>query len=166
MIGLPNISLSDIIVFTTGFHFGSLAGAATGILTWMVYGAINPFGFSFPIWMATMAGEAIFGFVGGILGRSALEEPEGESCNLNYNLEMALWGFLLTLIYDLLTNIVYAITFGMPILLALATGWMAPPWFGPLHEGSNAILFFLGVGPLSKAINGIKGEKYVGVLKS
>ena len=151
LIGLPNVSLMDLIVFVTGVSFGVFTGAATGILTWMVYGILNPFGFSFPIWVATMMGEAVFGIVGGFLSKKA----SGEF--YHSNLEMALWGFILTFIYDLFTNVVYAVTFGVPIFYALATGWLVPPWFGILHEGSNMVLFLLATNPLIRAINSIKG---------
>lgn len=157
LIGLPNISLMDLIVFVTGFRFGVFAGAATGILTWMIYGTLNPFGFSFPMWVATMMGEAVFGIVGGFLGKNASGEFWGGSYHSNYNFEIALWGFILTFTYDLFTNVVYAATFGVPIFFALATGWLVPPWFGILHEGSNTILFLLATNPLIRAINSIKG---------
>jgi len=157
LIGLPNIKLMDLIVFVTGLRFGVIVGASTGILTWMVYGALNPFGFSFPIWVATMTGEATFGIVGGFLSKNASGEIRGFSLHSNYNLETALWGFILTFAYDLFTNIVYAATFGVPIFFALATGWLVPPWFGILHEGSNTILFLLATNPLIRTINSIKG---------
>lgn len=153
LIGLPNINLMDIVVFTTGYIYGIPIGVAIGVLSWFVYGAINPLGFNVQIWIATMIGESIFGIAGGILGRRN-SNPEKV---LRFNLEMGLCGLTLTLIYDLLTNTVYAITFNIPIPAAIVSGWIFPPWFGILHEASNLILFFSAVYPLTKSIGRLRG---------
>ena len=68
LIGLPNINLMDIVVFVTSFVFGIPIGVAVSILSWSIYGIINPLGFVLPIWISTIIGESLFGFVGGILG--------------------------------------------------------------------------------------------------
>jgi len=157
LIGLPNVKVADLIVFVAGFCFGSMAGAATGALTWIVYGVLNPLGFSFPVWISTIVGEAIYGIVGGIIGMAHSGKLRAGSRVSACSLEMALWGFILTFIYDLITNVVFALTFGIPIIYALATGWLVPPWFGILHEGSNTILFSLAAIPLIRVIKNIKG---------
>ncbi|MCB2173372.1 hypothetical protein KQH65_11595, partial [archaeon] len=54
MIGTVNIKFMDLIVFTAGYLLGSSLGATTGILVWLVYGVVNPFGFSLPVWVATI----------------------------------------------------------------------------------------------------------------
>ena len=56
LIGLPNINLMDIVVFVTSFVFGTPIGVAVGILSWSIYGFINPLGFILPIWLATVIG--------------------------------------------------------------------------------------------------------------
>jgi len=148
LIGIPNVKIMDLIAFSTGFVFGSYIGALTGVLAWAVYGVINPFGFSLPILWATMAGEAIFGAVGGLVGKA---QPDMANV-FKFSVEMALWGFVLSVSYDLLTNIVFALTFGASILEAFVTGWLMPPWFGFLHEASNTLLFLSAVRPTVKAI--------------
>jgi hypothetical protein len=157
LIALPNIKIMDLVVFTTGFMFGIPVGAITGVLAWIVYGIINPFGFSFPIWLSTMAGEAVFGIVGGILGRINYKTPEKAFNVFRFSLEMGLWGLILTIVYDLLTNIVFAVVFDVPIVAAIVMGWFVPPFFGILHEGSNFILFFSAVYPLTKIIRTFRG---------
>ena len=42
LIGLPNIKVMDLVVFVSGFVFGTFIGATTGILAWTLYGVINP----------------------------------------------------------------------------------------------------------------------------
>ena len=157
LIGLPNIKVMDLIVFAAGFVFGTLIGATTGALTWIVYGTLNPLGSNFPIWLSTMVGETIFGIVGGILGRLEYRNLE-DIYNFRFSLEMGLWGLVLTVFYDLLTNIVFAITFKVPMIAAIVTGWFIPPWFGFLHEVSNLLLFFVAVHPLIRAIRKVRGS--------
>lgn len=155
LIGLPNIKVMDVIAFSSGFVFGPYIGALIGALAWAVYGVINPFGFSLPILLATMTGEAMFGAVGGLVGKT---QPNMNNM-LRFSVEMGLWGFILSVSYDLLTNVVFALTFGVSILQAIVTGWLMPPWFGFLHEASNTLLFLSAVHPTVKAIErGRKGE--------
>jgi len=157
LIGLPNIKIMDLVVFVTGFVFGAPMGVATGVLAWAVYGTINPFGFNLPVWLSTVAGETIFGIGGGILGRINYKNPEKPFNIFRFSLEMGLWGLILTIIYDLFTNIVFAVAFKVPIVAAIVAGWFIPPWFGILHEVSNLILFFSAVYPLTKAIRTLRG---------
>lgn len=159
LIGLPNINLIDFIVFTIGLNFGVPIGVLTGILAWTVYGTMNPLGFNFPIWLSTITGEAIFGFVGGVLRKNIFKTRENRFQVLRFSLEISLWGLLLTILYDLLTNIVYANVFGIPLAAAIVSGWLIPPWFGILHELSNMILFLTCVYPLTKAIMNLRGGK-------
>ena len=157
LIGIPNVKIMDLVVFATGFVFGAPIGAATGALTWMVYGIINPLGFSLPLWLSTMIGEAAFGIVGGILGRINYKASEKTFSVFRFSLEMGLWGLILTIIYDLFTNIVFAVTFGLPVIAAIVTGWFIPPFFGILHEASNFVLFFSALYPLTKGIRTFRG---------
>jgi hypothetical protein len=157
LIGLPNIKIMDLVVFITGFIFGASIGATTGALVWMVYGAINPFGFSFPVWLSTMVGEAVFGIVGGILGRISYKTAEKNFNVFRFSLEMGLWGLVLTIIYDLFTNIVFTVVFDVPLVTAIVVGWFIPPFFGILHEASNFILFFSVVYPSTKVIRTFTG---------
>lgn len=161
LISLPNINMMDLIVFVTGFVFGAPIGMATGIISWFIYGAINPLGFYTPIWLSTMAGEAVFGFAGGILGRINQKNPGSTTSIFRFRVEMGLWGLILTIIYDLFTNVVYAVSFQIPIVAAIVSGWFIPPWFGILHEASNLFLFSSTVHPLINAIKTIRGGEKV-----
>lgn len=157
LIGLPNVNVMDLVVFVTGFVFGAPMGVATGVLAWFVYGTINPLGFNVPIWLATMGGEAAFGVVGGVLGRISYKDAGKPFNAFRFSCEMALWGLIVTIVYDLFTNLVYAFSFKIPIVAAIVAGWFLPPWFGILHEVSNLLLFFFAVYPLTKAIRTLRG---------
>ncbi|MCW4038043.1 MAG: hypothetical protein NWF13_04835 [Candidatus Bathyarchaeota archaeon] len=157
LIGLPNVNVMDLIVFVTSYVFGVPIGVTTGVLARAVFGSINPLGFNLLIWVSTVLGGTVFGVVGGILGRMT-SEPTGKPFNLfRFNLEMGLWGLVLTILYDLFTNIAFAVAFKVPIAAAIVSGWLLPPWFGILHAASNVLLFFFAVYPLTNAIRTFRG---------
>jgi len=144
MIGIPNVKFMDLFVFVSGYSVGSLAGILVGCFTWLVYGTLNPYGFSLPILVATSLGESVYGLVGGLSNKFRLTVPDlSRAGNREYwicNVKIALLGFFLTFFYDLFTNIVSAITVGLPISVVLING--IP--FAILHEGSNVAFFFFG----------------------
>jgi len=154
-ISLLNFKLMDVIVFIAGLCFGAPVGMTVGALCWVIYGTLNPYGFALPVWIATIAGESIYGLAGGLIGRATLRGGSGKP--LPGKAEMALWAALLTLVYDLFTNIVFAYTFGVPLIAAIATGWLIPPWFGVIHTVSNMILFSVGAAPVARAVMSLRG---------
>jgi len=136
LIGVANFKIMDLLVFVSGFVFGPLIGASVGILVWAVYGVLNPYGFVPQIWIATMLSESMYGVAGGLLGKSlSIVSTSGNRAGLS--MLFGAMGFLLTLIYDLITNIAFALTFNVPIIAALIAG--IP--FAIIHEMSNAALF-------------------------
>jgi len=148
LIGVANVKFMDLIVFTAGFIMGPTMGASTGVMVWLVYGTINPYGFSLPILGATMLGEAVYGVAGGVYGKGS--KP------LGYGIDpwAAVMGFTLTFVYDIFTNIVSAYTAGIPVAVGLMTG--IP--FMLAHVLSNTMFFGLGFKPLSSSIKKVLGE--------
>ena len=146
LIGVVNVKFMDLIVFVAGFTFGPLTGASVGVLTWLIYGTLNPYGFSLPILVATSLGESLYGVVGGLLGGRSRNIMGG---GFSTNVKFAIIGFLLTFIYDIVTNVVSAISVGIPLTAAMVTG--IP--FAIAHEVSNAAFFFVGASPLVSAID-------------
>ena len=148
LIGVINVKFMDLIVFVCGYAFGSLVGGSVGVLTWLVYGTINPYGFSLPIQVTTCLGEGLYGIVGDLFSRVEADAEE-ERCHLGFvQPKFAIVGFLLTFVYDIFTNIVSGIVIGIPLVVALASG--IP--FAFAHEFSNTVLFLVGVMPLVSAI--------------
>ena len=145
MLGIVNVKFMDLIVFIAGYVFGAVIGVSIGVLTWLVYGTLNPYGFSIPILIATASGESIYGLVGGLLGKNSNLHDHTKLTN---NLKFAITGFLLTFIYDQYTNIVAGLSVGLPIHVALISG--IP--FSLIHEFSNAVFFFVGASPAISAI--------------
>jgi hypothetical protein len=161
MMPLYNIKLMDIIVFLGGFLFGPLAGGLIGILSWTVYGTLNPMGFSLPILFATMFSESIYGVAGGAIGK-VLAKPD---INLKSGARSLCFffgalGLLLTLSYDVVTNIVFGYVNNWSILFSVLTGFIP---FGLAHELSNAFFFGVGCVPAMGALLKAFGGKTLGV---
>ena len=144
LIPAENVKLMDLIVFIVGFVGGPLAGAATGALTWSVYGTINPNGGVFlPVWISTMFGETFYGAVGGFFGRRLSMKAEIQP-KFRLNVLFGLVGLCLTFVYDMLTSFAHAFAFGLslsPAPFALFLLFSAP--FLIAHELSNLAFFSL-----------------------
>ncbi|MDK2464425.1 MAG: hypothetical protein QI223_06620 [Candidatus Korarchaeota archaeon] len=146
MIGIPNVKLMDSIVFIAGLSLGLIDGVAVATLTWLIYGFFNPYGFIPTIWIATIVGEWMYALAGW-LSRSltAGKRPP--------RVILAALGFSTTLAYDLLTNVVFALTFGFPVEAALIAG--IP--FALLHELTNAAAFSILVPKAEAAVGALLG---------
>ena len=157
LVGVLNVNVMDIIVFITGLVFGPIMGMSVGALSWIIYGVINPYGFSLPILLATAGMETVYGLVGGLMGRK--KEGISEESSILSGFKYAIIGFMLTFAYDLVTNLVMAATFGIEWSVALISGI---PW-AIAHELSNSVLFFIGVIPSVKGIYRVIPEMKVNV---
>ena len=150
LIGVVNVKFMDLIVFVSGIIFGPLVGASVGVLTWLVYGTLNPYGFSLPILAATCIGESLYGIIGGLLGNRPVQNNYDKAGGRLWfiNAKFAIVGFLLTFGYDLFTNIVSGLVVGIPLSVVLISG--IP--FAIAHEVSNTAFFFIGASPLIRAM--------------
>ena len=153
MVGFFNIKLMDFLVFIGGFLFGPIVGASIGVLSWLVYGTLNPYGFVPQVWLATMLSETVYGVVGGFLGKK-LTSTDFEGHHLKLGIFFATMGFLPTVVYDLITNIAYAISFDVPIIVAVVVG--AP--FTVIHQVANAAIFGLFSVPAITTLRGFVGR--------
>ena len=163
LLWIPNVKFMDLFVFISGYTMGGVSGALVGVLSWLVYGTINPYGFNLPTLIATCIGESLYGIAGGLSEKLGLRISFGQSHVKERkfwkeSLGLGIIGFLLTFIYDLFTNIVTAIIFEIPLFVWIVAG--IP--FAIIHESSNFLLFFLVGGLLIntiRKITSIGGEK-------
>ena len=160
LISLPQVKIMDFIVFLGGFFLGSAYGAAIGILSWIIYGAINPYGFVPQIWLATMLSESIYGLLGGFIS-GKLSKNDINSSYFSLGIFFGVLGFISTFIYDLITNIVFAVTFDVPILVAI---FMGTP-YTLLHQFCNTALFGLGFIPTVTILEKLMGGVWFGILE-
>ena len=144
---IPNVELSSVMVFLSGFLFGPFIGAFVGLIAMSIYQLWNPWGaFNPPIGLAVIGCTILIGIIGGILGRALkrLAYPDNR-----WLLLPSLFGILLTLFFDLVTNFAYSISFGPPFIVTIATGFP----FMAIHVVTNAILFGLLTEPVSMAVD-------------
>jgi uncharacterized membrane protein len=156
LISFYNVKLMDMIVFVSGFCFGPAVGAATGSICWAVYGPINPYGFSLHVWVATVVGESIYGLVGGLLGKSMRRSLTTESTGRSIDnlVFFGAFGVILTLVYDVITNIAFGYLNNWNILFSVVSGFVP---FGVMHVASNAFFFGVGCRPAITAVLEVTG---------
>ena len=147
---IPNIELITVIVFLSGVHLGIGWGGLVGLTAMGIYSGLNPMGsgLSFPpLFLMQILGMAIAGIIGGLVRPLII----GKKINLFLIAGLAIMGFIITLMYDLLTLLAYPMTAGLGfsgILAALFKGL----GFTLLHEISNAVVFTVTVPPVLRYI--------------
>jgi hypothetical protein len=137
----PNIEATSLITFTSGFVLGSRIGGLVGGFTEAVSSLFNPLGPApMPIFVGQVGCMMLIGVVGGVMGRFS---DGTETSTLNRSLMMGAAGLYLTIIYDLVTNLGFALSYGTPYEIALIAGLA----FMIIHVSTNT-LFFGAVGPV------------------
>jgi uncharacterized membrane protein len=150
MLPLPNVKLMDTIVFTTSLVFGFTQGAAVAAITWLIYGILNPLGYSLPILFTVILSEMIYAYAGYLLGKTKYGRSTG-AANIERIFVFGFVGLVSTLAYDLATNAVSGLLAYNSIWLGLATMNFPIP-LGIIHEASNLIFFALVVPILTKIL--------------
>jgi energy-coupling factor transport system substrate-specific component len=137
---IPNVELITLAVFLGGVVTGAWSGFAIGALAEVVFSLLNPLGPAFPLVFAVQIfGMGVAGAAGGLLApRLARMSGRGRA------LVLAVAGFLITLHFDVVTNLALGIHLG-PVLPTLIGGLA----FSMIHLGANTLGFaVLGVGGL------------------
>jgi len=147
----PNVEFTSLICFLTGFLFGAPFGALLGALTMFINGFLSPWGFAGIIMPFQMLGMALMGFAGGVY-RKLLGNDFSISKSLSF--ESACLAAFLTLIYDVITNVGYAVLFNLEIIIVLITG----VWLSIIHVVSNTVLFWAAFHRLIKIVGSLAGE--------
>jgi hypothetical protein len=133
LLQIPNVEFFTFVVFSSGYLLGILEGGVVGGLSILIYTTFNPYGFPpLPIALAQVFSMIFIGIFGGLIFKAGLVIL----IKLSTLILMGLVGVILTLIYDVLTNLAVAYVVGqfIPVMLA------AMP-FSLIHIGSNAIIF-------------------------
>lgn len=149
----PNIELTSFICFLTGFLFGSIPGLFVGTLTMFLNGFLSTYGFAGTVILPfQIIGMGVIGLAGGVYRKSL-----GKNLNSKRQLQLEICSLasFLTVFYDLITNMAFAVQFGVNFLLALVMG----SWFMALHNISNIVVFGAAFLPLTKIIGNLTGEK-------
>jgi hypothetical protein len=141
----PNLEFASLITFVTGVVVGGFTGAVLGGLVMFVNGFLSPYGFGGIVIPLQMLGMALIGFIGGLFTKF------GKRGVIRLCVEAAVIGAILTIIYDIITNVGFAIMFSVPIVPTLIAGIV----FSFMHITYNTILFGFLVVPLSHVMQNI-----------
>jgi hypothetical protein len=131
---IPNIETFSLALFLSGLFLGWFNGAAAAAVAGIIFIFFNPGG---PQPVIIVGLTQVLGFIFFALSGGALRNTILKSGSVGRAvLILAVCGFILTLWYDLSTNLVFALTFGpfWPTMIAGIT-------FGATHLLSNTILF-------------------------
>ena len=147
---IPNIELITVVVFLSGLYLGIWWGGLVGMTTMAIYSGMNPMGsgLSFPpLFAMQIIGMSLTGIIGGLVRPFFFVKQ----FNVFLISSLAILGFTVTLIYDMLTLIAYPIAAGLGfsgMLAALIKGL----GFTLLHEISNAIVFVVSIPRIIKLL--------------
>jgi hypothetical protein len=131
-------------MFSAGLLLGARDGALTAALTELVFSLLNPYGPALPlITLAQVLGMAVAGAAGGVLGAADL----GGLPAVPRAIALALAGAVVTLFFDLATNLATGVLFGQMKLTLLG----GIP-FALVHIGTNVALFVAIGTPLAGAL--------------
>jgi hypothetical protein len=144
--GVPNVELMTMSVFVSGYLLGWRLGAIVGAVSIAAHSLFNPLGAALPpLFAAQVIGFSIIGVTGATLGRAVVGRRQRW---VSFALS-ALLGFLVTSLYDLLTNVgaYYSITTGsgVPSLIKFVAAGMA---FVVMHLVWNTVLFLVVLTPV------------------
>lgn len=144
---VPNVELMSLSVFLGGVFCGARIGSLVGVLSEAFFSLLNPLGPPLPpLLVAQLAGFALIGFAGGVLGPRLAPGRAGAI------VVSALAGLVLTLVYDALTNVATAVIALGPRKLGEGVGgvFIAGALFMAIHAGVNTAVFAAAVLPVMK----------------
>jgi hypothetical protein len=154
ILAIPNVEFLTFVIFSSGFLLGALEGALVGVIAMSIYTTlVTPYGLPpLPIASAQVFSMGLIGLAGGLAHRlGAVGRKRGSASRpLSLVLVIGAFGLVLTVVYDLLTNLAVAFVMGqfLPVMFA------AIP-FALLHILSNVIIFAV----LSPALLGLSGTR-------
>ena len=143
-IGLPNVEPFTLVYFFIGFRYGIFWGGAVAALGEFLYSTLNPFGAALPpVTAAQVVGMAVAGIGGGLAARfdpfRVFTSPRRWG--------LAFTAVIITLFYDVLTNLAMFWTLGN-----LWVWLVAGVPFSVLHIASNSLLFAFAFPVLRKIV--------------
>ncbi len=138
---IPNFEVLTLVVFCSGVLLGARDGVLVGAVTMLVYSLLNPYGAVHPlVTLAQVLGESAAG-LGGAWFAAARGPERGAPARA---LLLAIAALLLTVWFDVLTNLATGILFGQ-VRVTLIGGIPFAAW----HVASNIGLFVVLGTPLS-----------------
>jgi len=137
---IPNIELVTATIFIAGYLLGPSRGLIVGALAEFIFGLVNPLGASAPpLLAAQVVSMAVVGCVGGLVGLWSYIHGK----IILRILIFAGLGFFLTLMFDVLTTLSFAVFLsGLSFPKILAT-FTIGSFFYVIHLAVNTLIFGL-----------------------
>ena len=151
----PNVEFTSLISFTVGVAFGCWFGAILGASVMFVNGFLSPYGLAGLLVLFQAAGMGLIGFVGGVYSKTVAEDKVKRM-----PVEVAILGAFLTLTYDVITNVGYALQFSLftnSVIVSFIGVLVAGSVFMVIHVASNTALFVASI-PMVKGIQKLLGR--------
>lgn len=134
---IPNVELITATLFLSGYILSWKYGIYSAVITYLVFSIFNPFGFSHPLLLSAQIIGGITAVIAGNISRKYK--------NL---IIFILSGFLITLFYDVITNIAgYLVFVSEQTLIVYIAGGII---FCLIHIISNIFIFGLILFPLQR----------------
>ncbi len=135
---IPNVELIMLTIFLSGCFLGKFKGMLVGSVAMALFSFFNPLGPAvMPVAGAQVIGMGLVGFGGGVMGKRIGRVRS----ILAKGALLAGGGFFLTFFYDLLTNLAFALAFGLRReWYVVVVGGLT---FSLVHMVSNLLIFAL-----------------------
>jgi uncharacterized membrane protein len=153
LIHVPNVELITSISFLSGLLLGSFSGALVGTVSMLLYSLFNPLGVPFiPVLIAQVLFMGLAGFVGG-LWRIWMRRLTLRPVMI---VGLAGTGLTLTFLYDVGTNVGFALSAGlMSQVVRIIIAGIA---FSFIHLVSNTLLFAILIPAVMKVLKIDEGD--------
>ena len=145
LMAIPNVEVVTLLMFAAGYALGLVHGLVAAVVTAILYFGLNPQGGMFPPMLAAQTAGLCAAPLAGFLFRK-LDHRLFKS-EITRVFALAVTAVVITIWYDLLTNIAFPIFTGMGIN-ALVGFLIAGIPFSILHVVSNVVIFSVVGRPL------------------
>jgi len=137
LISIPQFKLMDGIIFLTALMYGTTVGISIAILSWMIYGTLNPMGSAgFPLIIILITGQMFYVFTARVF-KNRLDVKSKISLS---NIKFGIIGMSCALAYDIWTNFLDGLIIYGTIDGAIIRIISGIP-FSLVHQWSNFIIF-------------------------
>ncbi len=141
LIAIPNVEIFTLILFLAGWGLGLGNGMAAAVVAAILYFGFNPQGGFFPpLLVAQILGAIAAPTAGSLIRRIHLSKKV-------FRIFLILSAIIITLWFDILTNLAFPLTAGFDMRGIIATLIAGIP-FALIHIGSNAVIFAILAPPL------------------
>ena len=135
---VPNVELLTASVFVSGYLVGPLFGLATGLFAELIFSLFNPLGAPIPsLLLAQTVSMALIGAAGGLYRRRAFDKK----MSWPGVVQLAVTGFMLTLLFDVLTTLSFAILMAGTDVKKLLSTFVYGMSFYAIHLFCNTVVF-------------------------